>query len=63
VPGARFPVPGARFPVPCFKCGKLVKLFAYGTKVLSLIPRHFHHNNRKDIWPDYPLQCDILNLE
>jgi len=56
-------VPGARFPVPCFKCGKLVKLFAYGTKVLSLIPRHFHHNNRKDIWPDYPLQCDILNLE
>ncbi len=37
------------------KCGKLVKLFAYGTEVLSLIPHHFHLYNRKDIWPVYSL--------
>ena len=32
-------------------CGKLVKLFPYGTKVFSLIPQAFHHNNRKEFWP------------
>jgi len=30
---------------------KLVKLFVFGTKVLSLIPRLFHHNTLKEIWP------------
>jgi hypothetical protein len=32
------------------KCGKLVKLCAHGTKVLSLIPHDFHPYTRKDIW-------------
>ena len=32
------------------KCGKPVKLFSYGTKVLSLIPHHFHPYTLKDIW-------------
>jgi hypothetical protein len=27
------------------KCGKLVKLFAPITKVLSMIPYRFHHKN------------------
>ena len=31
-------------------CGKLVKLSAHGTKVLSLIPHHFHPYTLKDIW-------------
>jgi hypothetical protein len=33
------------------KCGKLVKLFAHGTKVFSLIPHHFHHNTLTVFWP------------
>ncbi len=33
------------------KCGKPVKLFVYGTKVLFLIPQAFHHNNLKEFWP------------
>jgi hypothetical protein len=37
------------------KCGKFVKLFAFGTKVLSMIPRDFHHNTLKDIWRVYSL--------
>ena len=28
-----------------------VKFFARGTKVLSLIPHHLHHNNPKQSWP------------
>jgi hypothetical protein len=32
------------------KCGKLVKLFTHGTKVLSHIPHHFHPYTLKDIW-------------
>jgi hypothetical protein len=31
-------------------CGKLVKLFSYGTKVLSHISRHFHPYTLKDFW-------------
>jgi hypothetical protein len=33
------------------KCGKIVKLFPYGTKVLSLIPHHFHPYTLKEFWP------------
>jgi endogenous inhibitor of DNA gyrase (YacG/DUF329 family) len=34
------------------ECGKLVKLFPYGTKVLSLIPQGFHPYTLKEFWPD-----------
>jgi hypothetical protein len=37
------------------ECGKLVKLSAHGTKVLSLIPNRFHLYNLKDIWPVFKL--------
>jgi hypothetical protein len=31
-------------------CGKLVKLFSHGTKVLSHISRHFHPYTLKGFW-------------
>jgi hypothetical protein len=37
------------------KCGKIVKLFAYGTKVLSHIQNHFRHNTFKEFWPIFRL--------
>jgi hypothetical protein len=33
------------------KCGKVVKLFAFGTKVFSLIPHGFHPYTLKEFWP------------
>src|ERR1700733_13959031 len=33
---------------------KVVKRSAYGTKVFSLIPHHFRHNNRKEFWRGLP---------
>jgi hypothetical protein len=41
------------------ECGKLVKLFAHGTKVLSLIPYRFHHNKLKEFWPIF--QLDLVS--
>jgi hypothetical protein len=32
------------------KCGKSVKRFAHGTKVLSLILKDLHRSNRKEFW-------------
>jgi hypothetical protein len=32
------------------KCGKLVKLSAHGTEVLSLIPLHLHPYTLKEFW-------------
>ena len=52
-PLARLPILGTRPNHP--NCGKLVKLFAYGTEVLSLITRHLHANPPKDIWRVYSL--------
>ena len=68
--GARFSVEGAGFRVggsrrkrtmialdfrESPKCGKTVKLFSHGTKVLSLIPKGFHLYTLEDIWRVYSL--------
>jgi hypothetical protein len=47
----------SRLPAPsCLpKCGKLVKLFSFGTKVLFLIPQGFHPYTLEDIWPVFKL--------
>jgi hypothetical protein len=52
---SRLPAPSSQLPAVFPKCGKLVKLFSFGTKVLFLIPQGFHPYTLEDIWPVFKL--------
>ena len=53
----RLPASTFQLPASTFQLAKLVKLFAHGTKVLSLTHRHLQAINAKHIW-----QVISLNL-